>query len=188
MSTLAIGVLLLAGLHLFSAAAPGLRQRLIVMVGPLWKGLFALANGAAIYLMVLGWKAAIPLQVFVPPAWAPGVGSALALAGFILFFAPYLPNNFRRLLRHPQLTGLLCWCLGHALANGDSRSLLLFGGLGVWGLLEMLALNRRDGAWQRPAAAPLWGSIVLVAAGTLVGLVIAWLHLRWFGVMVIPGP
>lgn len=186
MSTLASGVLLLAGLHLFSATAPHLRQQLIGKIGLLWKSLFALANLAAIYLMVVGWKAATPSPVFVPPGWSPLVGSMLALVGFILFFAPYLPNNFRRLLRHPQLTGLLCWSLGHVLANGDSRSLILFGGLGVWGLLEMLALNRRDGAWQRPAPAPLWGSIVLVAAGTLVGLVIAWLHFRWFGVLVIP--
>ena len=47
----------------------------------------------------------------------------------MLLLAPYSHNNFKRLLRHPQLTGVLLWGVGHLFANGENRSLLLFGGM-----------------------------------------------------------
>ena len=45
-----------------------------------------------------------------------------------------IPNNVKRLLRHPQLTGVALWGIGHLLANGESRSIILFGGLGAWAI------------------------------------------------------
>ena len=39
------------------------------------------------------------------------------------------------------------------------RSILLFGGLLIWAVLEIVFLNRRDGAWKKPEAKP--GSAVL---------------------------
>jgi uncharacterized membrane protein len=73
----------------------------------------------------------------------------------VLFVASNLPTNLKRLIRHPQLTGVATWAFAHLLANGDSRSLVLFGGIGVWAVVEMGLLNRRDGAWRRPEPLPL---------------------------------
>ena len=74
--------------------------------------------------------------------------------GFILFFAAYPPTNVKRLLRHPQLTGVALWGVGHLLANGESRSIVLFGGLTLWAIAEIVVINRRDGARDKPAPVP----------------------------------
>ena len=49
------------------------------------------------------------------------------------------------MIRHPQLTAVKLWALAHLLVNGDSASLLLFGGLLVWAAVEVVIINKQDG-------------------------------------------
>ncbi|MFT7461024.1 MAG: putative membrane protein, partial [Planctomycetota bacterium] len=62
----------------------------------------------------------------------------LVFIAFVLFVAAQVKTNIKRVLRHPQLTGLVFWCIGHLLANGDSRSLVLFLGLLIWAKLQII--------------------------------------------------
>ena len=48
-----------------------------------------LAMVVAIYLVISGWKAAVPESVYLPPAWGRHLTALLVLVGFILFFAAY---------------------------------------------------------------------------------------------------
>jgi hypothetical protein len=41
--------------------------------------------------------------------------------------------------------------VAHLLLNGDNRSLLLFGGLALWALVEIVAISRREGVWIKGA-------------------------------------
>lgn len=179
MTRLALGVLLWSFAHFIPSLFAGPRRKLVERVGEnAYKGLFLLLTVLAIYLLISGWKAAVPESVYLPPAWGRHVTALLTLAGFILFFAPYPPNNIRRLLRHPQLTGVILWGVGHLLANGEARSILLFGGFAAWAVLEMVVINRRDGAWTRPEPAPLKNDVFLVVGGVAVYLLVAFSH-RW---------
>jgi len=182
MIKLILGVLLWSVTHLLPAALPELRRSLLGKLGENgYKGLFTLLMVLAIYLVISGWKAALPESVFLPPAWGRHVTALLMLIAFVLFFAPYPPNNIKRLLRHPQLTGVLCWGVGHLLANGEGRSIVLFGGLALWALLEMVLINRRDGAWQKPQPAPRKNDIILAAAGLGAYVIVAMAHQWLFG-------
>jgi uncharacterized membrane protein len=182
MSKLTLGVLLWSFTHLIPAAFSGLRRGLLSRLGENgYKGVFTLLMVLAIYLVISGWKAAVPETVYVPPLWGRHVTALLMLAGFVLFFAPYPPNNIRRALRHPQLTGVACWGIGHLLANGEGRSIVLFGGLALWAIIEMVVINRRDGAWTPPAAVARKNDIVLVAAALAAYVVVAAAHQWLFG-------
>ena len=182
MSKLTIGVLLWSFTHLIPAAFSGLRRGLLSRLGENgYKGVFTLLMVLAIYLVISGWKDAVPETVYVPPLWGRHVTALLMLAGFALFFAPYPPNNIRRALRHPQLTGVACWGIGHLLANGEGRSIVLFGGLALWAIIEMVVINRRDGAWTPPAAVARKNDIVLVAAALAAYVVVAAAHQWLFG-------
>jgi uncharacterized membrane protein len=182
MIKLTLGVLLWSLTHLVPAAAPGLRKSLFGRFGENgYKGVFTLLMLLAIYLVVSGWKAALPESVYLPPTWGRHLTALLMLVGFVLFFAPYPPNNIKRLLRHPQLTGVLCWGVGHLLANGEGRSIVLFGGLALWAILEMLLINRREGAWDRPPPAPGRNDIALAAGGAIVYVIVAMSHQWLFG-------
>ena len=45
--------------------------------------------------------------------------------------------------------------MAHLLVNGDLASLVLFGGLGLWALSEMVIISRADGAWSASAQGPM---------------------------------
>lgn len=187
MNRLLLGVLLFSLPHLSLAVVPALRQKMAAAIGNQpFRGLFSLIQLLAIYLMVSGWSSASTAFVYAPVNGGRWVPAILMLAAAILFFAPYAPNNLKRFLRHPQLLGVLCWSAAHLIANGDSRSLVLFGGLGAWAILQIYFLNRRDGAWQRPGHARYLNDMLLVLFGAFIFSLLAWFHGSLFGVPPFP--
>ncbi len=182
MTKLVLGILLWSFTHLFPSVFHGLKTSLVAKLGENpYKGIFTLLMVLAIYLIISGWKAAVPESWYVAPDWGRHVTALLVLIAFILFFASYATTNIRRILRHPQLIGVACWSAGHLLANGESRSIVLFGGLALWAVVEIVLINRREGAWIKPEPAPVKNDIVLVVAGVVVYAVIAASHQWLFG-------
>jgi uncharacterized membrane protein len=177
MTLLITGLLLWCGVHLSSAVAPALRARLVAGMGlrP-YRGGFAFLIITSIVLMVFGWRAVEPVAVYQPPDWGRVAAYVLVLFTFILFVAAKRLTNIKRVLRHPQLTGVMLWSVGHLLANGDSRSLILFTGIGLWALLEVVLINRRAGIWIKPATVPVQKDMITVVIGVVLYLVLLMLH------------
>lgn len=187
MGILITGIVLWSLLHFLPAADIGLRKNVITKIGENpYKGIFALLIVFSIYLIISGWKATIPELVYLPPAWGRHATSLLVLIAFVLFLAPYPANNFKRFLRHPQLTGVACWSVGHLLSNGEMRSLVLFGGLALWAVIEILLINRRDGQRVKPEPAPMKKDIFLVIAGAAAYAVFLSAHAWLIGVSPLP--
>lgn len=166
MTSLLLGVLLWSIMHFLPAADISIRTNLIARLGEKpYKGLFSLLMALSIYLLITGWKSTTPELTYLAPTWGRHATALLTLIGFILFVAPYFANNFKRVLRHPQLTGLICWGVGHLLSNGETRSLILFGGFTAWAIIEILLLNRRDGNWIKPDPAPRKNDVFCIILG-----------------------
>jgi uncharacterized membrane protein len=179
---LAVGVLVWSLVHLFPSLAPEARAGLVARVGEgPFKGLFALVIVGSIVLMVVGWRAVVPAPLYTMPSLARGVAIALMIIALVLFFAPWLPTNIRRAVRHPQLTAILVWGAAHLLASGDNRSMVLFGGLGLWSVVAMALITRREGDWERPEAKPPTGDAVAVVLGIVAYLVLLFVHPWLFG-------
>lgn len=182
-----LGVGLWSGLHFIPSLARGLRASLIERLGETpYKIVFSLGVVGSIVLMVLGWRSTTPVDIYVPPLWGAPVGSALILVAFLLFGLAHATTNVKRFIRHPQLTGLVIWAIGHLLANGDNRSLVLFGLLGIWALVEMPLINRREGAWVRPDPVPLTAEIRPAVTGLVIFAVFLFAHPYLFGVSPVP--
>ena len=182
MTRLAIGVLLWSVVHFIPAIAVNLKKNMVNRFGEYpYKGIFTLMMVVAIYLMISGWKLAVPEVDYVPPDWSVHAAMLLVLVGFILFFAPYPPNNIRRMMRHPQLLGMACWGVGHLLVSGDARSIVFFGGLTAWALIEIFLLNRRDGEWVKPASVSGRKDLTMVLFSVLVYRVVLYTHHLVFG-------
>jgi uncharacterized membrane protein len=187
MKLLSAGMVLFAVGHAFPAAAAGMRKRLIERMGEnAYKGAFALLILASVVMMVFGWKATAATEAYVAPEWGRMVALVLAFAAAVLFFAPYMASSVRRFVRHPQLTGVALFGIGHLAAVGSVRSLVLFGGLAVWAMVEMPLLNRRDGIWEKPEAAPGVANLKLVLAGLGLYLLLLFTHEGLFGVTPLP--
>ena len=185
MTLLVAGLLLFTGSHLFMSVGAGaldaLRQRL--GAGPV-KGLLAMLIGGGLALIVVGWRASEVLWLYALPPLVRAPAFALIACGIYLMVVSGRASRVKRVLRHPQLTGVLLWAIAHLLLNGDLRSVALFGGLALWSVLEILLINRRDGAWVRPEAPPLATDAVTAVVAVLVLGALVWAHPWLAGVAV----
>lgn len=187
MELLLAGVGLWSAGHFLPAAGTGLRQKLIGKLGEgPYKGLFALTIVGSVVLMVLGWRDTAPVSVYSPPSWGRHAANGLMFVALGLLAASTLPTNLKRWIRHPQLLGFATWAGAHLLANGDRRSLVLFGVLGVWALLMIAFINRRDGPRQTPERVPLTADLKPWLAAVLVFALLYWLHPIVIGVSARP--
>ena len=152
MCLLILGLVMWSCVHLFSSIAGATREKIVSKIG-LWpfKGIFAILIVSSVFLIIFGWRSIDATDVYLPQSWGRHVTFLMVLLTFILFVAARRTTNIKRILRHPQLAGLVLWSIGHLLANGDNRSLILFSWLAVWAVLEMIMINRREGEWKKPA-------------------------------------
>lgn len=187
MAVLVTGIAIWVVVHLFPSVAPKARDRLIERLGTNpYRGLFSILMVISLVLIVLGWRSAQPQSIYRPPIAPGALSSILMLVSFVLFVAAQAPTNIRRILRHPQLTGVLLWAVAHLLVNGDSRSVVLFGSFAVWTIAEMLLINRRDGAWQKPESVALIKDAVTIGIGAVAYVIVFLLHPVLFGVPAVP--
>jgi uncharacterized membrane protein len=188
MTRLVIGVLLWSMVHFIPGIAADFKKTMVDRFGEYpFKGLFTVLMVVSLYLIVTGWSSMTPVapevlnSVYTVPEWGGHAAAVLVLIGFVLFLAPYPPNNIKRLLRHPQLLGMVAWGVGHLLAVGTVRAIVLFGGLSVWAMVEMLLINRRDGEWVKPDKAPLKKDFAVVSFSVLAFLAFLYTHHMLFG-------
>lgn len=181
MAWLLLGLLLWSGAHLFKRMAPARRAGL----GDRGKGLVAVALLLAVVLMVVGYRAWDAPVVWVPAPAATHANNLLVLLAIYLFAASGMRTRAARWNRHPQLTAVTLWATAHLLVNGDAASIVLFGGLLLWALVEIAVINRAEPAWAPPPPAPLGreagAAFGAVAVFALVGLVHGWVGPWPFG-------
>jgi uncharacterized membrane protein len=187
MTMLIVGVLLWAVVHLMPAVAPGFRQGLIDKLGSTpYRGLFALLVFGTLFVIVRGWQAAPEEYVFVPGPWSQPVGLILMILAFVLIGAAYYQTAIRRLIRHPMLSGVILWSISHILTGGTTRALVMFGGIGIWAVLEILLINRREGEYTRPVAPGIRGELVGVFISGIIFMIVLFLHPYFTGVTPYP--
>ena len=183
MLILSIGLVLWCGLHFIPSLAIPFRSQLIDKYGEKkYRYSFSALVVISIAIMVLGWRSIGPVPVYIPPVWGGRVTGLLMIVTFILFSAAHSESNIRRFIRHSQLTGLVIWSIAHLLSNGDNRSLLLFGTLGVWAVAEIILINKREGDWIKPAPASFKAEFLVVIKGLVIFAVFLFAHPYLFGV------
>lgn len=188
MAILVAGVALWSLMHLYPAVLPGNRAKLVDKLGSkTYRGLFSLDIVIALVLIVVGWRMTDVAAVYAPPLYGSPLVTALMFVSFLLFAGASAPGNIKRVLRHPMLLGMLTWSVAHLLANGDNRSVVLFGGLGLWSIASIVMINRRDGAWQRPAAVAVSRDAMTVLGTLLIFGLAIYLHKFVIGVSALPG-
>ena len=177
MILLASGLLLWSGAHLFKRIAPDARARL----GNAGRPLMALLLLTSVVLMTLGYQqASTTVWWGRQTAWV-GVNNLLVYLGFYLIAGSQVGARVAGVIRPPQLTAVKLWAVAHLLVNGDSASLLLFGGLLVWAVLEVVIINKHDGKPQLGKPQPsLPREFAAIAITLLIYGVTAYVH-GWLG-------
>ena len=176
MLTLIIGVALWWGAHLFKRIAPARRAEM----GNRGRGMVTGVLLISVAMMIIGYRMAEGPFFWGRSAATTGINNLLVLMAFYLFAADGMKTRVTASIRHPQLTAFSLWAVAHLLVNGDLPSFILFGGLLIWALAEMVILNRQT-VWVRPAGPfPARKEAMAVVGAVVVMLVVGLIH-GWLG-------
>jgi uncharacterized membrane protein len=141
---------------------------------------------ASIVIMVVGYRSADTVLLWNPPFWLWHLNNLLMVLALYFYAASGMKTAITRRVRHPQLTGFKTWAVAHLLVNGDLASIVLFGGLLAWAVVEVIVINRAQPDWTRPAPAPMGKETGAVAGAVVATLVIGVVH-GWLGPWPFPG-
>jgi uncharacterized membrane protein len=172
-----LGLALWSGAHLWKRLAPDHRARF----GEKGKAVVAVASLLAIVLMVIGYRGAEGPWFWGRTAAMTGINNLLMLFAFYLFAASGAKTWITTKIRHPQLTAVKVWAVAHLLVNGDLASILLFGGLLAWAVVEVILINRAVPDWTPAHAVPVKKEITAAVAAVVVYALVAGVHV-WLGV------
>ncbi len=185
MNLLILGVGLFVFLHLIPCVPP-LRNVLAGSFGESrYKILFALLTVASIVLIVQGFGAAPFEPVYQPAIWGRTVAIAAVPLAFVLFAAANMPTHIRKVVRHPMLAGLFLWAIAHLAANGDMRSVILFGTFGVYAVVATLSAVARGKNPDPTKPARFMMDAIAVVAGLAAAGVVVHFHAALFGMPVV---
>lgn len=174
---LVLGLLIWVGAHIFKRVAPERRAAM----GDRGKGVVALALLVSLGLMIWGYRGAEFIAVWYPPSFLTHVNNLLMLVAIFVFGMSATTGRLRGKMRHPQLTAVKIWAVAHLLVNGDLASIILFGGMLAWAVLEVILINRAEPVWDRPQPGAAKKDIVLVVITLVMYALIAAIHI-WLGV------
>jgi uncharacterized membrane protein len=185
MLVLVVGLVIFLGVHSVSIVAPGWRTATVARLGERpWKGLYSLASGVGLALVIVGYGMARrdPVVLYTPPAALRHLALVVMLPVFPLLFAAYLPGRIRAAVKHPFLLAVKLWAFAHLLANGMLADVLLFGAFLAWAVADRISVKRRsaDEAHEVPAAPPgaANDAIALIGGLAVYAVFIVWAH-RW---------
>jgi len=180
MAILILGVALWWAAHLWKRVAPDSRARF----GDRGKAIVAALLGVSILLMIWGYRSADVTMWWAATPMLKGINNLLVLAGFYLFAASGMKSRLGVRLRHPQLIGFSLWAVAHLLTNGDWPSVVLFGGLLAWALVEMALINRTPwtlSAEPVPVRKEWTTALAALVVFAIIGLIHAWIGPNPFG-------
>jgi len=184
-----LGLAVFVGTHLITTRREP-RAGLIARFGEgAYKGLYSVASIVGVVLIAYGYsryRATGWIDVWYPPAWTRHLTVTLVWPAIIMFVAAYSPGRIKTTLKHPMLVGTKLWALAHLISNGDLGSIILFGSILAWAVVDRISLKRRTDAGAPPI--PVGGvtkDVIAVVAGTLIYLALGfWFHPYVIGVPV----
>ncbi len=176
MTLLVLGILLMAIPHLLKRIVPASHE----MLGDKAFWIVGATSTLALIMVIIGYRAADFIPIYTPMAGMGHLNNLLMLIAIYMFGVSGTKGVLYPKTRHPMLLGTLIWAAAHLLVNGDVASLILFGGIGIWTLLSIIAIDRTT-EWTPPTNGRGIKGDAMNIVGTLVLFgVIAMVHI-WLG-------
>ncbi len=142
---LILSLVMWSGLHLLRSVAPNTRAGLQDRLGNGAKGVITLGVLLSVVLMILGANLVPFVAVWTPPPFFTHINNLLMFLALYMFLTSATQPGTAFVfgsLKNPQLTGFKVWAFAHLLVNGDLASIMLFGGLLVWAVAEVIFSKR----------------------------------------------
>ena len=180
MALMVLGLALFLGTHLVPVFAP-LRARLAATGEQRYKGMFSIAAGVGLVLIVVGyWSWGANDRLFPPVQAARAAAPWLVTLAFVLLAASHMRGHIRRVVQHPMVIGVVLWSGVHLLANGDRRGTVLFGSFLAWAVIDLVASLRRGSVTAFEPRAKY--DVMAIVGGIVVAGIVMAVHQPLFGV------
>ncbi|SMR70816.1 NnrU protein [Aliiroseovarius halocynthiae] len=140
------------------------------------KGLSASLILISVAFMVIGYRATESFDLHAYPPALRHVNNLMVL--FAIYFMSPGPSKgalFYK-MRHPMLTGFIIWTVAHLIVNPDLASMILFGALTVWAVLEIIIINRSEPDWQPNPKGKIAKDGMFFVASIILLAVIGYIH------------
>jgi uncharacterized membrane protein len=184
-----LGLAIFLGVHLFTIMR-GQRAALVARLGDNgYKGLYSLLSLIGLVLIVYGfarYRQGEWIDIWFPPVWTKHLAALLVLFAFIMLVASYSRGHIYTTLKHPMLAAVKLWALAHLMANGDLGSIILFGSILAWAVIDRISLKRRSDPGAPPI--PVGGmrnDVIAIFGGVVLYAVFGlWFHPYVIGIPV----
>jgi len=190
MIILLLGIAIFLGVHLL-ATFRDVRENLISKYGlKNYKLGYSLVAAIGLLLIIWGfgaYRADGLIQIWDPPTWTRHLAMPLVWIAFIALLSRRAPgqSRIRGWLRHPTLVAIKAWALAHLLVNGDLGGMILFGSFLAFGVYDRISVKRRGDAGAPRYDSFARGDLIAVVAGTVLFVLVLFLHPWLFGVAVL---
>ena len=192
MLMLTLGLAAFIALHLVPAN-PALRADLRDRMGPsAYLLVFSILSLISLIMIGVGYGEAHGqgrgnMQLWFTPPFMRHITMALMLPAFILLASAYIPSRIRTAVQHPMLAAIKIWALAHLLVRGDLASLVLFGGLLAYAVVDRISVKKRSAMGPLGATAgTARGDVMAVLIGGFAYLIIlVWGHAALIGVPIV---
>ena len=173
-------IILLFGLVHLNTAVASWRDHARQTFGKAYGPVYGILSLLLLVACLWAFRGADVQPLYDPPSWGRHANFALSLIGFILIGIFLFRGSWRNSLMYPMAFGVSIWAIGHLLANGDTRTTLLFGGLAVFAILHAV-LKSRSGSFV-PSEVRQGHNLMSVLAGVALYGLAAQLHVIIAGV------
>ena len=188
LSIMIMGLAVFIGVHLVTV----MRERRASLVAQLgengYKIAYSLLSAIGIALVVYGfarYRANEWVEVWSPPNWTRHLAALLVLFAMIMAVSAYARGHIYERLKHPLLAATKLWALAHLIANGDLGSIILFGSILGWAVVDRISLKRRTDPGGPPIPVGSWhNDVIAIFGGVALYAGLGW----WFHPYVIGVP
>ncbi|TDJ18608.1 MAG: hypothetical protein E2O62_03575 [Gammaproteobacteria bacterium] len=186
-----LGLIIFFGIHMLPFF-PEYRAQLIEKIDNdmidaegLYKVIFGVISLLGLIFIGIGKGSMEFVGLWSTPIFFRYITVVLIPVAFILMVAAYTPNNIKRYVPHPMLTGVIIWGATHMMVNGDVAAIILFGSFVVYSVVAIKLANRRQ--YNKNSEQDTQEKIPVVKDAIVIGiamfgfLLLLWLHKPLFG-------
>jgi uncharacterized membrane protein len=141
MGLLAALVFIFGVIHI-NPAIPAWKAHAVQIFGRAYGPVYGIVSLILLTAAIWAYRMAEPGFLYETPSWGRHTNFGLTLVGFLFTGIFLFRGSWRNQVKVPMAIGICFWAAGHLLANGDTRSLLLFGGLAIAALLHAVLKSR----------------------------------------------
>ncbi|MEE9161048.1 MAG: NnrU family protein [Gammaproteobacteria bacterium] len=186
-----LGIVLFFGIHMLPFY-PEYRAQLIEKLDSdvidtevMYKIIFSVISLLGLIFVGIGKGSIEFIGLWDTPTFFRYIAVVLIPISFILMVAAYPPNNIKRCVPHPMLTGVIIWGVIHMLVNGDVVSIIIFGSFVAYSVVAIKLTNRRE--YDKNDEQDIQEKLPVVKDAIVIGiamsgfLLLLWMHKALFG-------